>query len=113
MNAADRVRLDRMPQWHALAQHRERLGEVRLRTLFAEDPKRSARYGVRAGELYLDYAKHLITDETLALLCELAVAARVPERRDAMFRGEKRTLPRNMLIGPSEARSLLQSADSS
>ncbi len=102
MNAEGRGRLDRMPEWAALAQHREKLGEVGLRELFAGDPERAGRYSLRAGDLHLDYSKHLVTDETLALLRELAAAAGVAGLRDAMFRGEK--------INNTEGRAVLHTA---
>jgi glucose-6-phosphate isomerase len=60
-----------------------------LRELFAADPGRAERYVVHAGDLRIDYSKHLITDETLALLLELAAATDVFGQRDAMFRGER------------------------
>lgn len=98
MNAADQAELDRTAKWRALSEHRERLGEVRLGTLFAEDPGRAERYGVAVGDLYLDYAKHLVTDETLRLLCELAAASGVAELRDAMFRGERINVTENRAV---------------
>src|SRR3954468_7259804 len=82
-------RLNQLPEWAALLKHRAELGEVHLRDLFADDPQRGERYSLRAGDLYLDYGKHLVTDETLGLLRDLAAARRVFELRDAMFRGEK------------------------
>ncbi len=91
-----------MPQWQALARHREELGEVHLRELFADDPRRGERYGVRVGDLYLDYSKNLVTDETLRLLRELAEATDVAGLRDAMFRGEK--------INVTEDRAVLHTA---
>jgi glucose-6-phosphate isomerase len=102
MNAEGRGRLDRTPQWQALARHREELGEVHLRELFAADPRRGERYGVRVGDLYLDYSKNLVTDETLRLLRELAEATGVAELRDAMFRGER--------INTTEDRAVLHTA---
>ncbi|MCC5034437.1 glucose-6-phosphate isomerase [Streptomyces sp. WAC 00631] len=102
MNAEGRGRLDRMPEWTALAQHREKMGEVGLRELFAGDPERAGRYSLRAGDLHLDYSKHLVTDETLALLRDLAAAAGVAGLRDAMFRGEK--------INNTEGRAVLHTA---
>ncbi|WP_059009310.1 glucose-6-phosphate isomerase [Streptomyces specialis] len=102
MNAADRARLDRMPEWNALAKHREGLGEVGLRELFERDGGRAARYGVRVGNLFIDYSKQLVTDETLRLLRELAEAAGVAGLRDAMFRGEK--------INVTEGRAVLHTA---
>ena len=76
-------------QWQALAKHREAFGETHLRELFATDPERAGRYTVSVGDLTVDFSKHLITDETLSLLLELAAARGVEQLRDAMFAGEK------------------------
>ncbi|MEW2623984.1 glucose-6-phosphate isomerase [Streptomyces sp. NPDC048106] len=89
------------PEWTALADHRAE-GHQRLRELFASDPGRAERYVVRVGDLHIDYSKHLITDETLALLQELAAATDVFGLRDAMFRGER--------INVTEDRAVLHTA---
>ncbi|MDT0610730.1 glucose-6-phosphate isomerase [Streptomyces lancefieldiae] len=102
MNADGRTRLDQTPEWTALAGHREKLGEVRLRELFAADPGRGTGFTLRVGDLYVDYSKHLVTDETLRLLRELAAATDVFGLRDAMFRGEK--------INTTEDRAVLHTA---
>lgn len=102
MNAESRTRLNQMPEWTALGKHREQLGDTRLRELFDRDPARGSTYTLRVGDLYLDYSKHLVTDETLGLLRELAAAAGVAGLRDAMFRGEK--------INTTEDRAVLHTA---
>ncbi|MFJ9614578.1 glucose-6-phosphate isomerase [Streptomyces noursei] len=102
MNAEGRGRLDQMPEWTALSKHREQMGEVHLRELFAKDPGRAGRFTLQVGDLHLDYSKHLVTDETLRLLRELAAATDVAGLRDAMFRGEK--------INITEHRSVLHTA---
>ncbi|MFI6062661.1 glucose-6-phosphate isomerase [Streptomyces sp. NPDC051286] len=99
---SDSPRLNRLPEWAALGKHREQLGDTHLRELFAAAPERGSAYTLRVGDLYLDYSKHLVTDETLALLRELAVATGVAELRDAMFRGEK--------INTTEDRAVLHTA---
>lgn len=81
--------IDATQEWRALAVHRGALGTTRLRDLFRDDPGRGERLVVSAGDLHLDYSKNLVTDETLALLEALAGRARVAERRDAMFAGER------------------------
>ncbi|MFF7675898.1 MULTISPECIES: glucose-6-phosphate isomerase [Streptomycetaceae] len=101
-NTQGRTRLDQRPEWHALAEHREELGATHLRELFDTDPDRARRYTVRVGDLHLDYSKHLVTDETLRLLRDLAAATGVAELRDAMFRGEK--------INVTEDRAVLHTA---
>ncbi|MGW7238267.1 glucose-6-phosphate isomerase [Streptomyces sp. NPDC054804] len=98
---SDNPRLTRRPEWAALEDHRAQ-GQPVLRELFATDPARAERYVVRVGDLYIDYSKHLITDETLALLQELATATDVFGLRDAMFRGEK--------INVTERRAVLHTA---
>ncbi|MFJ2057319.1 glucose-6-phosphate isomerase [Streptomyces sp. NPDC087908] len=102
MNNEGRTRLNRLPEWAALGKHREQLGDIRLRDLFAADEERGTGYALRVGDLYLDYSKHLVTDETLTLLRELAAATGVAELRDAMFRGEK--------INTTEDRAVLHTA---
>ncbi|MEW1660823.1 MULTISPECIES: glucose-6-phosphate isomerase [unclassified Streptomyces] len=102
MNAEGRSRLDQSPTWTALSKHREQLREVHLRELFAKDPGRAGRLTLQVGDLHLDYSKHLVTDETLRLLRELAAASGVAELRDAMFRGQK--------INLTEHRSVLHTA---
>ncbi|WP_017617837.1 glucose-6-phosphate isomerase [Nocardiopsis gilva] len=86
---AESTRLDQRAEWNALAEHREKLGDTHLRDLFAADPGRAGRYGLRVGDLHLDYSKNIVTDETLRLLRELATSTGVTELRDAMFRGDK------------------------
>lgn len=102
MNAEGRTRLDRTPEWNALAKHRDELGGTHLRELFAADPRRAETYTLNVGDLHLDYSKHLVNDETLRLLRELATSAGVAGLRDAMFRGEK--------INTTEGRAVLHTA---
>ncbi|MFF2961444.1 glucose-6-phosphate isomerase [Streptomyces sp. NPDC057963] len=102
MNTPSRTRLNQTPEWTALGKHREQLGTTHLRQLFADDPERGTGYTLRVGDLYVDYSKHLVTDETLRLLRELAAATGVAALRDAMFRGEK--------INTTEDRAVLHTA---
>lgn len=102
MNAQSRTRLNQTPEWTALGKHREQLGTTHLRELFADDPERGTGYTLRVGDLYVDYSKQLVTDETLRLLRELAAATGVAELRDAMFRGDR--------INTTEDRAVLHTA---
>ncbi|MFF7091369.1 glucose-6-phosphate isomerase [Streptomyces rubradiris] len=102
MNADGRTRLHQTPEWTALAKHREELADTRLRELFAADPGRGTGYTLEVGDLYIDYSKHLVTDDTLRLLRELAAATGVFGLRDAMFRGER--------INVTEDRAVLHTA---
>ena len=53
-------------------------------------------------DLHFDLSKDLVTDETVKLLCDLARAVKVEERRDAMFSGEH--------INTTEDRAVLHTA---
>jgi glucose-6-phosphate isomerase len=88
--------------WQALERHHAEIGDRHLREIFAQDPGRGERLTAEAPGLYLDYSKNRITDETVRLLVELAEESGVPQRRDAMFRGEH--------INVSEDRAVLHVA---
>ena len=60
------------PTWKALEAHYQKVRELHLRKLFADDPKRGERMTIEAQGIYLDYSKNRITDETLKLLLQLA-----------------------------------------
>jgi glucose-6-phosphate isomerase len=81
--------LKESPAWDALQAHYENIKDIHLRQLFADDPDRGERFTVEGANLYLDYSKNRITDETVRLLVQLARERGVAERRDAMFHGEK------------------------
>ncbi|MGH7987603.1 MAG: glucose-6-phosphate isomerase [Candidatus Binataceae bacterium] len=81
--------LAQRPAWKALERHYEKMRDVHLRTLFAEDPSRGERFTITEAGLCFDYSKHRITRETVSLLLTLANEAGLQERTDAMFSGEK------------------------
>ena len=77
-----------MPAWHALEAHHRALGALDLRALFAADPQRATRLSLEAAGIHADFSKHLVTDETLALLQALAEAVDLPGWIGRMFRGD-------------------------
>jgi glucose-6-phosphate isomerase len=91
-------RLTDAPSWHALQAHYDKIKEVLLRRLFADDPGRGERLVAEGAGLYLDYSKNRITDETIRLLLQLAKERGVADRRDAMFRGEKINVTENRAV---------------
>ncbi len=96
------IALTARPEWQALADHYETTRDVHLRELFAADPARGERLTTEAVGLFLDYSKHRVTDETLALLVELAEACDLRGQIAAMFSGAK--------INRTEGRAVLHSA---
>ncbi|GJF16479.1 glucose-6-phosphate isomerase [Mycolicibacterium cyprinidarum] len=90
------------PAWQALSRHHDEIGDAQLRELFAQDPTRGTELALTVSDLYIDYSKHRVTRQTLALLLDLARAANVVEKRDAMFSG--------VHINTSEDRAVLHTA---
>jgi glucose-6-phosphate isomerase len=74
--------------WLALKRHYDEIAGLHLRELFAADSARGERLTAEAAGLYLDYSKNRITDETMRLLVALAEESGLPDKREAMFRGE-------------------------
>ena len=89
-------------EWAALVEHQGAMADVHLRQLFADDPERATRYTHDLGDLHVDLAKHRVTDESMALLVELARRAGVASLRDDMFAGRP--------INVTEHRSVLHVA---
>ena len=92
------------PEWAALQQHYDKLQAegISLKDWFANDPDRVKKFSYDIGDLHFDLSKNLVTDETIKLLCDLARAVNLEERRDAMFAGEH--------INTTEDRAVLHTA---
>lgn len=74
--------------WAALRKHYRGIGAGHMRDWFAEDPERFDKFSIRFGDMLLDYSKNRITDETMALLMQLAREQDVPGWTDRLFAGE-------------------------
>jgi len=83
------------PAWKALQSHYDKVRNLHLRQLFADDPSRGERMTLEAAGLYLDFSKNRITGETLELLVNLANQQGLRSRIQAMFRGERINLTEN------------------
>ena len=75
-------------QWKDLVKVYEEKQDLRLRELFAADANRAENYTFDAAGLHVDLSKNLIDEDVLQHLVEVARAADVEGRRDAMFAGE-------------------------
>ena len=84
--------------WKDLAAHYQKVRDLHLQKLFADDSKRGERMTAEAEGLFLDYSKNRITDETLKLLLRLADESGLRARIDAMFRGEKINITENRAV---------------
>ena len=88
--------------FYALESHREDNQSVTIADLFAEDPKRFEDFHIALDDILFDFSKQRIGRQTLALLVDLARAAKVEERRAALFAGE--------IVNPTEGRPAMHMA---
>ncbi|OUO22380.1 glucose-6-phosphate isomerase [Collinsella sp. An307] len=90
--------------WAALKAHYEALQRdgISLKDWFAADPERVEKLTFDVNDLRFDLSKNLMTDETVKLLCDLARATNVEERRDQMYAG--------VHINTTEDRAVLHTA---
>src|SRR5262245_9416301 len=84
--------------WKALASHHKTVRELHLRKLFADDPTRGERLTVEAAGLYFDYSKNRVTDETLALLRQLAEESNLRSPNESMFPRDKINITDNRAV---------------
>src|SRR5215813_4767 len=75
--------------WKSLAAHHQKIRDLHLCRLFADDPGRGERLTAEAAGIFLDYSKNRVTAETLELLTRLAEERGRRASIDAMFRGDK------------------------
>ncbi|KQY13391.1 glucose-6-phosphate isomerase [Rhizobium sp. Root482] len=73
-----------------------------IRAAFAADPKRFSKYSVTLDDMLFDYSKCAVNDRILDGLEAIAAAAKVSQKRDAMFAGE--------IINITEGRAVLHTA---
>lgn len=94
--------LTRSPAWRALLHHANEMKQVDMRSLFAEDKNRFARFSIEQDDLLFDYSKNILTDKTLGLLINLAHQADLPAWIMRQLNGDK--------INTSERRAVLHTA---
>ena len=82
----------------ALTQHLQQTRDVTTQQLFAGDPRRFENFHAAIDGLVFDYSKQRVSAETMTLLYDLAVAAKLDERRAALFAGEKVNVTENRSV---------------
>lgn len=90
------VKASESPAWRALEQHHATVGKTFvLKDEFKKDPKRAEKFShvfnntADNSEVYFDFSKNFISDETMKIFAKVADAAGVAKLRDEMFKGDK------------------------
>jgi glucose-6-phosphate isomerase len=85
-----------------LTDHFIDIASIDLKALFKADNERFKKFSIQFEDILVDYSKNRITDETMALLIQLARECRLKDAVEAMFNGEK--------INVTEGRQVLHTA---
>ncbi|MFA6016022.1 MAG: glucose-6-phosphate isomerase [Gallionellaceae bacterium] len=94
--------LIRSAAWQSLSTHYDNIRKQTMRELFDADSCRFDKFSLKLDGLLFDYSKNIISEETQALLINLARQADLSTWIDRQFKGEK--------INSSESRAVLHSA---
>ena len=88
--------------WSLLSDHAKKAKALQLSQLFKADEKRFEKFSEQSGDIYFDYSKNIITEETMQYLFQLAEECKLKQGIEEMFAGEK--------INETENRSVLHVA---
>jgi len=94
--------LTELSSWKKLTEHFAGVSGLQMRDLFNKDSERFDKFSLKTDELFLDYSKNRITEETMALLIQLAEQCNVKAGIEDMFSGKK--------INTTEGRAVLHTA---
>ncbi|WP_428036329.1 glucose-6-phosphate isomerase [Amphritea sp.] len=88
--------------WKKLVKLAEKNSNDKIADYFKNDPERFNKMSLQLGEIFLDYSKNKISDETLKTLITLADHSPLHQRRAQMFSGD--------IINVTEKRPVLHTA---
>ena len=100
--ALSKINPSKTKSWKKLSAHFDQIKEYHLRTLFDANPERAKKFSLKYGDLFVDFSKNRITDETFELLLELADEVKLREGIAEYFSGEN--------INETEGRAVLHTA---
>lgn len=84
--------------WKRLEKHAKKMRKVEMRDMFAEDAKRAEKYTLSLDNMTVDFSKNRICDRTFSYLQLLAKEAKLKEKIDRMFCGEKINTTENRAV---------------
>jgi glucose-6-phosphate isomerase len=80
--------ITKLPSWQKLIAHRDEMRQRHLREVIDNAELRAGNYTVQAEDIFIDYSKQRLTDETMRLLIDFARERQLEQQRDAMFAGK-------------------------
>nr|BAE53447.1 Glucosephosphate isomerase [Entamoeba histolytica] len=94
--------LPTLPEYKALEAKYEQMKTFVMKEAFSKDPQRFKKFSLQFEDIFVDYSKNLIDEETMKLLIKLCEAVHLKEKIEAEFTGVK--------INTTEKRAVLHTA---
>ncbi len=88
--------------WKKLQEHYAQVKNIHMQDMFRDDPERFSRFSTRYEDIFIDYSKNIVMEETMGLLLDLADETKVSDAIEKMFSGDK--------INETEDRAVLHTA---
>ncbi len=90
------------PAWKVLESLAQKLSSGEIKDLFVKDPSRTEKLTAQLEDIYLDFSRNLVDDETVTALIRLARECHLKEATESFFSGDP--------INETEKRSVLHTA---
>ena len=94
-------KLNELNEWIALKDHANEMKKIHMRDLFTQSD-RASNFSLEVADLFLDYSKNRVTQETMNKLFQLADCVHLKDSIESMFKGER--------INKTENRAVLHTA---
>lgn len=84
--------------WKRLEKHAKKMRKIEMRDMFEADPKRAEKYSINLENMLVDFSKNRINERTFAYLLGLAKEAKVEQKIEKMFSGDKINMTENRAV---------------
>ncbi len=84
--------------WKELTKHYQEIKDLQMKSLFLQDTGRKEKMSLQFEDLNFDFSKNRMTEETLALLIELAKESKLDDAIEKYFGGDKINVTENRAV---------------
>ena len=90
--------INKSRSWKRLEKHARDMRKVEMRDMFEKDKKRAEKYTLNLNNMVVDFSKNIIDDKTLNYLLALAKEAKLTNKIEQMFGGNKINITENRAV---------------
>ena len=93
-----KVKINQTLAWKHLAAHATKNHALKIKDQFKSDANRFENFSIQVSDLFLDYSKNKITEETVKLLINLAQTAKISDYRQKIFKTNQLNFTENRAV---------------